>query len=1086
MKLFTSLALVALMSMPSVAVAQKSGDVMSAKTFDGMKVRNIGPAYMSGRISDIEVDPNDVGTWYVAVASGGVWKTVNAGTTWTPIFDEQSVYSIGDVTLDPSNSDIVWVGTGENNGGRHIGFGDGVYKSMDGGKTWKNMGLPNSEHVGDIIVHPEDGNTVWVSSQGPLWSKGGQRGVYKTTDGGETWRNVTPDITNEWTGVGSLAVDPTNPDKLYAFTWQRQRTVNAVMDGGPDSALYTSDDGGENWRKLTTGLPKGQNWGKSSVAVSPMKPNVVYAAIELQERTGAFARSEDYGESWTILSDMVGAGTGAHYYQEIFADPHTFDQVYFTNNSTSVSMDGGKTWEFQNRRNRHGDDHAFAFHHSDPDFILVGTDGGVYESRDDMKNWRFMANMSLTQFYKIAADDAEPFYNVYGGTQDNSTQGGPSRTDRADGIKNSDWYLVNQADGHQPATEPGNPNIVYAQSQKGGLVRYDHATKERVSIQPQPRAGEGPERFNWDAPINVSTHDSARLYHASHRVWRSDDRGDSWTPISGDLTRNGNRYQMDIMDRKWGPESTFDWYAMSDFFTIANFSESPLDENLLYAGTDDGLIQVTTDGGQNWTRYEVGKIKGVPANAYVNDIRADLHDKDTVYATLDNHKEGDYKPYIIKSTNRGKSWKMITNGLGDKNLVWRIAQDHVNKNLMFIGTEWGIYFTVDGGSQWVKLTGDMPTISIRDVRIQARENDLVAGSFGRGIYILDDYTPLRGLNADSMKAEALLFPSRTALSYVPDSLHARSQGEDQWIAPNPAFGATFTYYLKDKYTTAKQKRVKADKASYAKGDDVLHPDHEQLETEAREEMPTVTLTVKDGSGNVVKSVKAKNASGVNRVTWDLRYNDQSNVTGRAASGWRRGPSGAMATPGTYTATLSVREDGVTRQLAGPVSFDVEKLRTSSLSSSSSRSEVLAFAQKVEGGSTAVGAANETVQALKKRLKLLRTAMGRATSPSASLEASYKAIRSEVLALDEALNGKAVVEFLATADPTIRSRLGFASGGSRSTYGPTEQHEEQFGIAMAEFGDVNTRLNRLVNSTVPAFEKALIAAGAPWSVGSDLP
>lgn len=1086
MKILSILALTTALVMPTTAMAQKAGDVMSAKTFDGMKVRNIGPAYMSGRIADIAVDPKDVATWFVAVASGGVWKTENAGTTWTPVFDDQKVYSIGDVTIDPSNSDIVWVGTGENNAGRHIGFGDGVYKSMDGGKTWKNMGLPNSEHIGDIVVHPEDSNTVWVSSQGPLWSKGGQRGVFKTTDGGATWRNVTAGITNEWTGVGSLAADPSNPDKLYAFTWQRHRTINAVMDGGPDSALYTSDDGGETWRKLTTGLPKGQNWGKSSIAVSPMKPNVLYAAIELQERTGKFVRSDDYGESWTIVSDMVGTGTGAHYYQEIFADPHTFDQVYMTNNSSSVSMDGGKTWSFQNRRNRHGDDHAFAFHPSDPDFILVGTDGGVYESRDDMDNWRYMANIPVTQFYKIAADDKAPFYDVYGGTQDNSSQGGPSRTDRADGIKNSDWYLVNQADGHQPATEPGNPNIVYAQSQKGGLVRYDHATKERVSIQPQPRAGEVPERFNWDAPINVSTHVPSRIYHASHRVWRSDDRGDSWTPISGDLTRNGNRYQKEIMGQKWGAESTFDWYAMSDFFTIANFSESPVDENILYAGTDDGLINVTSDGGQNWTRYEVGKIKGVPANSYVNDIRADNFDADTVYAALDNHKEGDYQPIVIKSTNRGKSWKKIVNGLGDKNLAWRITQDHVNKDLMFLGTEWGIYFTVDGGNQWVELTGDMPTISVRDVRIQKRENDLVAGSFGRGIYILDDYTPLRGLNAESMKAEALLFPSRTALSYVPDSLHSRSQGEDQWIAKNPDFGATFTYYLKGKYTTAKQKRMAADKAAYAKGDDVLHPDHAQLETELREEMPTVWLTVKDGSGNVVKNVKAKNASGVHRVTWDLRYNNKSNVTGRAAGGWRRGPSGAMAVPGTYSATLSVRENGVTRQLAAPVSFDVEKLRNSSLSSSGSRADVLAYAQKLEDASSKVGAANEVIQGLKKRAKLLRTAMSRASSPSASLEASYNAIRAEVLALDEMLNGKAAAEFLSISPSTIRSRLGFASGGSRSTYGPTEQHEQQFDIAMAAFADVNTRLGTLVGSSVPAFEKALKAAGAPWSVGSDRP
>lgn len=1087
MKKLTALALVLSLAAPATGMAmQGKSDPMNSKTFDGLKVRNIGPAYMSGRIADIDVVKSDPATWYVGVASGGVWKTENAGTTWTPVFDDQSVYSIGDVTIDQSNPNIIWVGTGENNAGRHIAFGDGVYKSMDGGKTWQNMGLTKSEHIGDIIIHPEDSNTVWVSAQGPLWSSGGERGLYKTTDGGKTWRNVMQDFVDEWTGVGSVAMDPKNPNKLYAFTWSRHRTIAAVMDGGPGSALYTSDDGGETWRKLSTGLPKGKDWGKSSVAVSPVNPDVVYAAIELEERTGGFYRSDDRGESWTYMSDMVGTGTGAHYYQEIFADPHTFDQVYMSNNSSSVSMDGGKTWQFMNRDNRHGDDHAFAFNPNDPDFILVGTDGGVYESRDDMKHWRFMANIPVTQFYKIAADDKLPFYNVYGGTQDNSSQGGPSRTDRVEGIKNRDWFLIMSADGHQPATEPGNPNIVYAQMQKGGLVRYDHTTKDIVSIQPQPREGEMEERFNWDAPINVSTHDPARLYHASHRVWRSDDRGDSWTPISGDLTRNGNRLKNPIQGRKWGPEANWDFFAMSDFHTIANFSESPVDENVLWAGTDDGLIQVTTNGGKEWKKLEIGKLRGVkiPANAYVNDIRADMFDKNTVYVALDNHKEGDYKPYLIMSDDLGKSWKSLAGDLPEKHLVWRITQDHVNKNLMFIGTEFGLFFTVDGGKKWTELNGGVPTISFRDVRIQRRENDLVAGSFGRGIFILDDYSPLRGLNADSMKADALLFKPRTALQYVQDRLHSDSQGDDQWSAPNPDFGAVFTYYLKDSFKTAKQARVAQDRAAAKDGKDVDFPAWDQLETERREQKPAVFLEIKDAKGAVIDRVFASNKAGVQRVAWDLRYASQSVVTGRTGGRNYFGPMGAMVPAGTYSATLYARVDGKTREIAPAVSFDVKQLRNSSLKNVDAMASADFMLEAGEVNQVAA-ATNLTIQDLMKRAKLYRMALDQATGNAGDLEAQINAFRAAVMDMDEKLSGKRVRDEMSINPATVMSRLGFARRGASSTYGPTKMHREQLNIAIKGLNEVKAKVKELSEKTAPALEAALKAAGAPWTVGSNI-
>jgi len=1068
-------------SAPTWAADKDKEDTMSSATFSGMKLRNIGPAYMSGRIADIEVDQKNPSTWYVAVGSGGIWKTENSGTTWTPLFDNEAVYSTGDVTIDPGNKNIIWVGTGENNGGRHIGFGDGVYRSENGGKTWKNMGLNKSEHISDIIVHPEDSNTVWVSAQGPLWTKGGERGLFKTTDGGKTWRNTLE--VDEWTGVTSLVIDPRNPDKLYAATWQRQRTVAAYMGTGPGSAIYTSDDGGENWRKLTVGLPE-TNMGKIGLAISPMKPDVVYATIELDERKGGLYRSSNQGGSWAKMSDEVSGGTGPHYYQEIFADPHTFDRIYIASNYSKTSNDGGKTWVPINVKNKHVDDHAMAFHPTDPDFMLIGSDGGIYETHDDMDKWRYIGNLPVTQFYKVAADDAKPFYFVYGGTQDNSTQGGPSRTDRVEGIKNKDWFLTLFADGHQPATEPGNPDIVYSQWQQGNLARHDRKTGEVVIIQPQAKPGEPVERYNWDAPIFVSQHDPKRLYHASQRMWRSDDRGDSWTAISGDLTRNENRLRMPMMGRTWSVESGFDLYAMSNYNTVANVAESAVDENILYAGTDDGLIQVTEDGGKSWKRYEIGKIKGIPATAYVNDIRADLFDKDTVYAALDNHKYGDFKPYLIKSTNRGKSWKSISSNLPEKHLVWRIVQDHVNKDLMFIGTEFGLFFTVDGGKKWVELTGDVPTISFRDVVIQRRENDLVAGSFGRGIFILDDYSPLRSMTAEQLESDALLFPARTAPWYVPSSLHSDSQGDDQFVAKNPAFGATFTYYLKDDLLTAKEKRQKQDKELVKAGKGTVYPDWDSAEAENREAKTALYLTIRDDAGNVVRHVQGKGKKGIHRITWDLHYPVQDALRGENDHS-DDDDQGTLAAPGSYTATLYSRVKGETKQMAAPVSFNVEVMRKGALKGSTPE-EVSAFARKGSHALRSMSASAATIADLKKKMATFRKAMDLSLVGDSSLENDWNMIRDEVFALDEALTGQKVRNRKGSTPPTIYGRASRAMWSASSTYGPTKTHKDQFAYAMAEYGAVKDRLNILVQKTIPAFQKALEAKGAPWTPGAVIP
>ncbi|MEM9325058.1 MAG: glycosyl hydrolase, partial [Bacteroidota bacterium] len=786
MKRILLASLVVLLAFVGSAVAQDDSSPLSEENFKGLALRSIGPAFVSGRIADIAIHPDDDNVWYVAVGSGGVWKTLNAGVTWTPIFDNQSVYSTGCITIDPNNPHTIWLGTGENVGGRHVGYGDGIYKSEDDGKTWKNMGLKASEHISKIIVHPENSDVLWVAVQGPLWDSGDERGLYKSTDGGENWKKVLGN--SEWTGVTDVVIDPRDPNWLYAATWDRHRTIAAYMGGGPGSGLHRSSDGGETWEKLTSGLPT-SNLGKIGIDVSPFNPDVVYAAIEEDRTTGGVYMSTNRGKTWVKQSNAVSGATGPHYYQELYASPHQEGRLYLMDVQVQVSDDHGKTFTRLKSEEKHSDNHAIAFRADDPDYLLMGTDAGIWESFDLAENWRYINNMPITQYYKVAVDDAEPFYWVYGGTQDNGSHGGPSRTDTEHGIRHADWIKTLGADGHQSATEPGNPKITYAETQQGGLHRIDRVNGEQVFIQPQAGEGEDYERFNWDAPIVVSPHDPATLYFASARVWKSTNRGDSWTAISEDLTRDQERISLPIMGRVQSWDNPWDVGAMSNYNTITSLSESPVAAGVIYAGTDDGIIQVSENDGESWTKIAVGSIKGVPGTAFVNDIRADLHDANTVYACLDNHKYGDFNPYLIKSTDRGRTWTSIRGNLPDRTLIWRTVQDHVKPELMFVATEWGIYFTIDAGSQWVKLTGGVPTISFRDITIQRRENDLVGASFGRSFYVLDDYSPLRDITMESLDEEIQLFATKDALWYKERSIDGQ-MGASYYTADNPAFGAT--------------------------------------------------------------------------------------------------------------------------------------------------------------------------------------------------------------------------------------------------------------------------------------------------------
>jgi len=1071
----------------------ESGPGFNEATFKGLELRSIGPAMMAGRIADIVIDQANPSTWYVAVGSGGVWKTETGGTTWMPIFDDEDAYSIGCITLDPNDHDTIWVGTGENVSGRHVGYGAGVYRSRDGGRTWQNMGLAASEHIGMIRVDPRDSNVVYVAAQGPLWSAGGDRGLFKSLDGGVTWKKILGDglgndaMDDRYTGVSEVHLDPRDPDVVFAVSWQRFRNVAVLVNGGPGSGIHKSTDGGATWRELTEGLPE-EDMGRIGLAISPQEPDVMYATIELAHKKGGFYRSADGGESWEKRNDYLSGGTGPHYYQEIFASPHRFDRVYQMDVNLHKTENGGADFEEMPSDTKHVDHHAMAFHPTDRDYLLVGNDGGVYESLDLGKTWRFISNMPITQFYKVAVDYDEPFYNVYGGTQDNSSFGGPVRTDNNVGIRNSDWYLTLGSDGHQSAADPTNPNIIYANWQQGNLTRYDRATGESVYIRPQPAAGEVEERFNWDAPILISPHDPATLYFASYRVWESNNRGDDWRTISTDLTRNEDRLKQPVMGRRWSADAIWDVSAMSQYNTITSLSESPLVRGLLYAGTDDGLIQVSEDGGKNWRRIE--SLPGVPDRFFVNDIKADLHDPDTVYVVVDDHKSGDFSPYVLKSENRGRSWRSIAGNLPERHVLWRIVQDHVNPQLLFIATEFGIYFTVDGGARWTKLSGGVPNIAFRDLAIQKRENDLVGASFGRSFYVLDDYSPLRGVNADMLESGKVLFPVRRAHWYVPKRPHScatagcvDSQGDMYFHAANPPFGAIFTYYLAEEIGSLKDQRTASEKQRIQANQDVSFPDWQRLQREAREDEPAIVFSVSDSEGNPVRHIEAPAKAGFQRVAWDLRYPPVEPWLPEAEHvDQYEPPAGVLVAPGTYNVSMYQRVDGELKDLGQRQSFEVVSIREATLPGTSQQDRVV-FARRVDELRRATLGTLKSIDEVLTQLGAIEEALQNSTADLA-LYARASALQKQIMEQRNRLAGDPVRgEFAVNVPVPVSARLRHAGYDPNTTaYGPTGTQRESLRIAADVYGDVGAHLTRLIDVEYRALRDALDTAGVPWTPG----
>ncbi|MDT8449054.1 MAG: hypothetical protein RQ847_02665 [Wenzhouxiangellaceae bacterium] len=1075
-------ALAALALGPAGSFGQEAEEPADAETvFSGLKVRDLGPAVTSGRISDFEMHPDGWHVFYAAVASGGIWKTENGGITWQPVFDDQGSYAVGVVELDPANPDTVWAGTGEDNAQRSVGFGDGVYRSLDGGRSWTNMGLKDSGHIGSIKIDPRDSNVIFVAAHGPLWSAGGDRGVYKTTDGGRNWERVLE--IDEHTGVNEVLMHPENPDLLLAASWQRRRHVWTLIDGGPGSGVHRSADGGETWTEITAGLPD-EVMGRIGIALAPSRPDVVYAIIEAEGEGAGFYRSTDFGVSWEKRSDYVSGSP--QYYNELVVDPVDPDRVYSMDTFLQVSEDGGKNWNRVGIEHKHVDEHALWIDPANTDHLVTGNDGGIYESWDRGDNWRHVRNLPITQFYRATPDNAEPFYNVYGGTQDNSSLGAPSRTTNNYGIANHDWVITLGGDGFETQIDPTNPDTVYSQLQYGMLARFDRRSHERVLVTPMPGADENNYKWNWNSAFILSPHDPKRLYFAAEKIFRSDDGGNSWRDFSPDLTRQLDRNRLEVMGRVWSVDAVAKNDSTSMYGSIISLAESPLEEGLIYAGTDDGLIQVTGNDGADWRRHDT--FGDVPEMTYVSDVEASLHDVDTVFATFDNHKRGDYKPYVMKSTDRGRRWRSIAGDLPERGPVHTIVQDHVDPDLLFIGTEFGVWFTQDGGEHWHELTGNMPTIAVRDLEIQRRENDLVIATFGRGIRILDDYRALRTGAAELAGREATLFPIRDPWLYVEDDVWVYgpkgAQGVTYFTADNPPFGAVFTYYLSEGYKSLRDQRLEKESERREADHDNPYPTWDRLREEAREDAPAVIFEITDADGRVVRRIEGATAKGLHRVAWDLRRPapdpvDLSEPGFRPP--WESAPSGPLVGAGTYRVQMLKRVHAETSALTEPKEFTVRELERGQFRPDSLQAHAEAMREAADL-SRAVQGAGEALDELEKRVEHLKVALRDTPDSSPEQRRRLDVIEGNLDGLAVLLNGDSVKAEANEPRPmALSERVGMFSWAHWNALAAiTDNQQRSLAIARRQFGEVQAGLED-ADKSLTALESEL-AGEAPWTPG----
>ena len=1033
----------------NISSQNRGKTIVQTSLFDKIPVRNIGPAKVSGRITKVIKDYSNLSTWYVSTASGNVWKTENSGTTWKPIFEHYGSYSIGTIEMDPKNPNILWLGTGENNSQRSVGFGDGIYKSIDAGNTWKNVGLKTSEHIAKIIIDPENSDNIYVASQGPLWRSGGQRGLYNSSDGGKSWKRILH--VTEDTGISDVVMDHNDHNIMYASTYQRRRHFGILVAGGPDGGIFKSIDRGKSWKKLKNGLPSG-DIGRIGLAISPQKSNVVYALITAKEKTKGFYRSEDFGETWVKMSDYQVVDS--QYYVELFPDPHQFDKVYSVDMRSYVTEDGGRTFIRIPEDTKHVDSHDILFDANDPDYIMISCDGGIYESFDRMKTWRFIDNLPIIQLYRVGIDNQKPFYNVYGGTQDNDSFGGPSRTKNRSGIRNSDWFVTTGGDGFQVRVDPQDPNTLYTMSQYAGIMRYNKSNGEKIGIQPQPSDNEIAFRWNWDSPLIISPHNPSRLYFAANFLFQSNDKGNTWSKISPDLTRDEDRNKMKVMGKVWSVDAIFKNVFTSPLGTIVALDESRLQKGFLVVGTDDGLVRLSKDNGITWEKHE--NFPGIPQKAYVTDIITSKHDINTVYVSFNYHKYGDFNPYLIVTNDGGKSWKSISSNLPSNNFIWTIVEDHINPNLLFVGTEFGMFFSLDAGSSWNKFK-NVPTIPIRDLEIHEIEDDLVAASFGRGFYIVDDYSPIREYSKSIEEKYAHLFSVKDTYQYIIASPEKTATGHNFFTSPNPPYGIKLSHYLGESLLSKFEKRQKDESFKFDRGEMINYPTSERLESELKERSPKIYFTITDNEGNVVRRISSNTKKGYHETYWDLRTFSQSNIDKE------NNYSGPLVPPGKYNVHLEKFENDKLQKITNKKTFNV--IQIGSKSSQEEREILYDFQIKFD---RLLSDVNNLINDINNEIERIDGEINKSLNLSSEtdLEIINKK-KGEIMDLKMILTGTRSLNYadvFSGSPPSVQRRLGNMNWELYNTTSkPTNTHFNSYDISKNKYEEVLLKFNDLTNN-----------------------
>jgi len=997
---------------PAAKVAEES--VVPETFLDGLKWRCIGPANMGGRIDDFAVVESDPRVFYVATASAGLWKTTNNGVTFTPVFDDQTTSTIGDVTVSQSNPDIVWVGTGEPNNRQSSSWGDGVYKSADGGKTWKNMGLRDTHHIGRIVIHPTNPDVVYVAALGHLWDGNKERGLFKTTDGGKTWINTK--FIDENTGFVDVAMDPENPNTLYAAAYQRRRAPWGFNGGGPGSGLYKTIDGGETWIKLTKDLPEGP-LGRIGIDIYRKNPSIIYLSLE-GKATGTY-RSDDKGDTWRMMSNY---NNRPMYYSQIRIDPANDQRIYSLGAPMGYSEDGGKTFRTDLVRGIHGDHHAMWINPANSDHMLLGSDGGIHVSYDRGVTWDFINTIPLGQFYEVAFDMRKPYW-VYGGLQDNGSWGGPSATFTSVGITNDEWIRFGGGDGFYAQVDPSDHTTIYGESQDGNVFRFDLRTGETKNIRPQPDdPSKERYRFNWNSPILISPHNSKMVYYGGNRLFISPDRGDTWE-ATADLTANQDRDKMPIMGLA-GAEITFSRNDGVAFYgTITTVSESPVRAGVLWVGTDDGFLQVSRDGGKTWKNVGA-KVIGVPKGTYVSRVEASHFEEGTCYVAFDGHRSGDFKPYVFATADFGETWTNISAGIPEGSTLSVVREHPKNANLLFIGTERGAFFSTNRGAHWTRMKGNLPIVPVDDIQVHPRDNDLIFATHGRSVYILDSIFSLQYLSKDVVKAPAYLFDIRPATIFSPYSNKA-SLGSKFFVAPNPPYGAIIDYSL----------------SGEPKGD--------------------VKLVVQDAAGNFVREIAGTKNIGINRVAWNLRYAQPGAAPeGPRAGGFAAAAQGPSVLPGEYRVTLKADGQEMTKTMkveGDPrieVSFEARK----------AQHDALLVIYKLQPTLTAI---ETTVSSLSRQLSELQGTLGKMTGVPAAVVDAVKAVAKDVSAIQ-------------VENASVRGQLTAVNRAIASPTGtvPTAKQLQQIQDASGKLKPMIEKANTIIDVEWPRLNKLMNENGVP--------